>query len=332
MPFQTFALPTKDGWILPLHRHSDPGQVDPTRPPLLCIPGYGMNSFILSYHPTETSMIAHLVGQGWDVWSFNLRGQTGARRTSGSRRIGMTQLALFDVPAAIDGVLARCPGHEALTLIGCSLGAAMAYAYVAHHPQVQESGVLSLVAIGGPLQWREVHPVVEATFRSILLADRVPILGTRRLASVALPVAARLPDLFSFYLNARHIDISQATTLLQTIDNPTPTLNGQLARWIRRKNLQVAGLDIPIRLQFIEPRPFLCIWANQDGVVPPATAASALDFFPGDPSDSIVAGTTSAPFAHADLFIARGAQRMVFEPLERWLLARHLDDVGQQEG
>ena len=332
MPFQTFALPTKDGWILPLHRHSDPAQIDPTRPPLLCIPGYGMNSFILSYHPTEESMIDHLIGQGWDVWSVNFRGQTGARRTSGPKRIGMKELALYDIPAAIAGVLARHHHHDTLTLIGCSLGAAMAYAYLAHYPLISDSRVATMVAIGGPLQWRAVHPIVEMAFRSIRLADKLPIRGTRRLAQMALPMAARLPDLFSFYLNARHIDISDAKTLIQTIDNPTAMLNGQLARWIKIKNLQVAGLDIPIRLTFCEPRPFLCIWANEDGVVPPATAASALDFFPGAPAYHIVAGSEDAPFAHADLFIAQGAQRMVFEPMERWLRAQHSDRESNELG
>ena len=71
--------PTSDGWSLHLRRTRLPGCFDPATKPLLIVPGYGMNSFIFSYHPRNTSMERCLAEAGFEVWSVNLRGQGPSR-------------------------------------------------------------------------------------------------------------------------------------------------------------------------------------------------------------------------------------------------------------
>ena len=48
--------PGFNGWQLSLSQTWDPAKLVPGRRPVIIVPGYGMNSFIFSYHPSGPSL------------------------------------------------------------------------------------------------------------------------------------------------------------------------------------------------------------------------------------------------------------------------------------
>jgi alpha-beta hydrolase superfamily lysophospholipase len=146
--------------------------------------------------------------------------------------------------------------------------------------------------------------------------------GTRKLARAALPVIARVaPGMLSFYLNVESTDVSDADELVKTVEDPNPVMNRQIATWLVKRELTVRGVNVSREL----PRmtlPFLCVIGLQDGIVPPATSRAIYEAIGSTDKEVLEVGTEAAPIAHADLFLARDAQALVFEPVARWLRAR----------
>ena len=310
-----------EGWQLELQRFHVEGALDPTRRPLLMIPGYAMNTFILGFHPTDRSMVEHLAMDGFEVWTANLRGQGGSERgPRAGRRYGMGELALVDLPRVLEAVRAdtRAAGPT-VDLVGCSLGASLVYAYLAHHPD--DHGVGAMIAIGGPLRWVEVHPAMAMAFKSPRLAGLLPIVGTRAMARCALPIVKHVPPLLSIYMNARRVDLSRPDLLVNTVDDPVPYINRQVARWVRDRDLVVRGLNITEGMRRVD-LPVLVVLANRDGIVPAATARSVADLMPAHRVQVLEVGEGERWYAHADLFIGVDARRQVFEPMSAWLLAQ----------
>jgi len=281
------------------------------------IPGYGMNTHILGYHPRGPSMVEYLCRDGFEVWLANLRGQgQSARRREGRRDIRLADLALVDVPAVMERVMGETRSTAGRAhVVGCSLGGALAYAYLAS--VVESHPVASLVSLGGPFRWDEVHPLVAAVARHGELVGRVPLLGTRALARAAIPLARKVPALLSPYMNARGIDLSNPAELVATVDDPPRGVTRDLAAWIRRGDLVVGGIDVGKALAGLE-LPILCVLASGDGIVPPR-AVTAIREVAGGPVDVLEVGDADHPFAHADLFINDQARERVFEPLRSWL-------------
>lgn len=316
---QLFYPQTHDGWRLELRRYLDPERHLQGRAPVLFIPGYGMNTYILAYHPDGVSMVGALVEAGYEVWTANLRGQGGASRAHGVSRgadVGLTQLALTDVPCARDFVLSHS-GADKIVFIGCSLGASILYAYLAHHPDDHRAA--GMIAIGGPLRWLNPSALMRLLFKSPTLAGLVPFKGTRQAINVAMPLLRRAPGALSMYMNARQIDLRKSKLLTPTVDDPIPRLNRQIALWLRRQDLVVKGLNIPLALKRLGPLPMLCLLANRDGVVPPEAALSVLEVRPPAQVEVVIAGDEDTWFAHADLFIAPKAYEWVFAPMISWL-------------
>jgi pimeloyl-ACP methyl ester carboxylesterase len=315
-------VPNGDGWVLALRRtvHRDvahgAGGV-PARP-VLIIPGYGMNSFIFGFHPAGRSLEAHLAWRGFEVWSVDLRAQGGSRalRGRGDRRFGLEDLALTDVTAAVDHVLAHtATGADRVDLIGASLGATIMFI----HAGVQgHSRLGSLVSFGGPLRWESVHPVLALAARAPRLIGAVPFRGTRALARVALPLLTRVPSLLSVYLNTAVTDISRADEMVQTVEDPVPQINEEIARWIGARDLTVRGVNITDAAAAL-PNPLLSVVALGDGIVPPDTARSAHTRSRAAVREVLEVGSATLPVAHADLFISRVAEAQVFEPLAAFL-------------
>ncbi len=313
---RTFQAENGDGWQLALHRYRDPDRLVRSRRPVVIVPGFAMNAYILGYHPSGRPLAPYLADRGFEVFCVELRGQGHSRRTTGSRRFGMADVGLVDLAAALDAVprfSALEPGP--MDAIGCSLGATYVFMQAAWRAGHR---IGRLVNLGGPLRWTSAHPFIRALAQ--LPLGFPSLRGTRTLAGFALPLAARVPGLLSIYMNPEICDLRRPESLIHTVDDPVPRINFEIARWIRQRDLIMDDRNLTADLAAVTA-PLLTIIANADGIVPPDVVRSG-DEAVGTPAHNrhvVVAGDDATPMAHADLFISRVAERQVFEPLADWL-------------
>src|SRR5690554_137091 len=334
---QSFRPETADGWRLDVVCYRDSRRFDPRKKPVLMIPGYAMNVFILSFHPSGMSMIEYLCAQGFEVWAANLRGQGASRFAAKPARLsrfgrgrrggrgpayGFRELSLIDFPSVRDFALAHTlTGANTVHAIGCSLGASVIYAHLAHYPR--EHQLASMTAIGGPLRWDNIHPTMRAVAGWPGLVAMVPTRGTRQAASLLLPMLKRVPRALSIYMNAAQIDLEHSDQMVQTVENSSSRLNYQIARWVKNSDLVVDGVNVTDALARLEDLPILCIVANADGIVPETVANSVCAIARACPTQVLrVGGDQGDWYAHADLFVSRDAQQTVFEPMSHWLSAQ----------
>lgn len=313
----THYVDNGDGWRLALHRRQVPSRLDPTRRPVVMVPGFAMNAHILGYHPKGPGIAEYLALRGFEVWCVELRaqGQSIASRHA-ARRFGLADLGTVDLAAAIEGVRRRSAvDAEQVDVIGCSLGATYMFIQAAWWPTHR---VARLINIGGPLRWTAVHPLLRGLAVAPPLWSALRVRGTRRLARGVLPVVERVPQLLSVYMSPAICDLSRPEALVLTVDDPVPSLNREIARWIRDGDLVVDGRNLTADVARLE-LPLLTVVATGDGIVPEATAASAHDAMRRAARTLIHAGDEARPMAHADLFISDLAEAQVFRPIAEWL-------------
>jgi pimeloyl-ACP methyl ester carboxylesterase len=305
------------GWRLALTRYHD-SKIAQGRP-VLVVPGYGMNSFIFGFHPNGPPMVECFARRGLEVWTVDLRGQGRSIRARGTTRYGIAELAIEDLGAAIAHVLAKTTtGSDRVDVVGCSLGTALAFAHVASVP---DAPVHAIVSMAGVVTWKGAHPMVRLAFGAPIVAGLFRLKNTRRIARLALPVVARVaPSLMSVYLNERSTDLSQAARMVQTVEDPHPMINREIAEWIKRSDLVVRGVNVSAKLPSLT-HPFLCVVANDDGIVPPATSRHTFDVIGSSRKELLLVGDLDTPIAHADLFLCKGAQERVFAPIADFLLS-----------
>ncbi len=308
---------TPDGWQLQLKRTVSPTHFDPSNAPLLIVPGYGMNSFIFGFHPRGTSMERCLAEGGYEVWSVNMRAQGDSRPTgAGAGIVSLATYAKMDVATAVDHVLHKSKTRaDAVVLIGCSLGGSIVYGYLAIQPAAPVAGVIGM---GAPLRWTQVPPVVKVLFSSPRLAGALRFSHTRTALRWAAPVITRVPKLLSMYMNAASIDLRRMPQMTATVEDPQPTVNREIADWVRRKDLVLDGVNTSEALARTQV-PLLVILSNRDGIVPEPTALSVVDVWGGQDIEVLNVGDERDWYAHANLFVADDAPMRVFEPIIRWL-------------
>ncbi len=308
---------TADGWSLALRRTVMPSRFDASTRPLLIVPGYGMNSFIFSYHPRGTSLERTLAEAGYEVWAFDMRGQGESRpERSEPGAASLRNYASIDVPAAVERVLGSTrTGATTLTLIGCSLGGSISYAYLA---LTSQHDVSAMIAMGAPLRWTEIHPVIRAAFISPRLASLVKITRTRLLLRLAFPLLRRIKPAISLYMNPETIDTRRMDVMMRTVEDPDPNVNRDISLWMRDGDMKLSGVNVTEALSRVA-LPLLVVIPNRDGIVPPSTAESAAKAWGGSDVEVLRVGDDENWFAHANLFIADDAPKLVFEPMIRWL-------------
>jgi pimeloyl-ACP methyl ester carboxylesterase len=306
------------GWRLALRRTKPDDAREPRGCPVLVVPGYQMNSSIFGFHPSGPSLEAFLAARGLDVWCVDLRGQGRAARTWGDDRFGLDELAVEDLGAAI-AYVRGVTRKDLVDVIGCSLGTSLTFAHVAC---VSSAPVRGVVAMGGVVTWDHVHRAARLAAHAPWLVGQLRMRGTRELARRALPVVTRVaPRLLGVYLNVKSTDTSQVDAMVETVEDPNPIMNRQIAAWIARRELVVRGVNVSRALGGID-RPFLCVLGRQDGIVPPATARALFEQIGSRDKTLIEVGDRETPIGHADLFLAHCAQQRIFAPIADWLLAR----------
>ena len=313
-------VPNGKGWLLPLERVVSPRHLDPSRRPVLLLPGYGMNGHIFGFSAGGRSMVQVLAESGVEVWRAAWRGIGGARPVM--PKPGAPSLRAYaeeDLPALLRAVRERSScSADRVDVVGASLGGAALYAHLA---LVGDDAIGAVVSLGTPLRWVTVHPLIRLAFSSRRLAGAVPMRGMDRFARALAPTAMGIPGLINLYMNPAHLDRSQVHELLPTVDRVSRRVNGELALWMRSRDLEVAGVHITKALGRVR-RPLLAMHANRDGVVPPAVASSVGPAWGGDDVTVVEIGTQQDWYAHACLFMAPEAPALVFDPMARWLAER----------
>lgn len=317
--FQTkqHRVPNGEGYDLALSQAYDPQKLAPSRAPVLIVPGYGMSSFIFSFHPNGPSFERFLADAGFEVWRADLRGQGESVRRDGSDVYGLADLARADVGTAVATILDRTRTRaDRADVIGCSLGGTIALLHAALTPGHRLG---KRVAMGTPVRWIKVHPMVRAAFFSPWLVGKVPLRGTRALAQALLPQAARIaPDLLRVYLNPDIVDLGAAREMARTVEDPSRHVNREIAAWIKARDLTIGGTNLSEALRRME-EPLLVVIANGDGIVPRETAEFVLEAAGASLKRRLDVGTPSLRMAHADMFVSHHAQERVFLPIARWL-------------
>lgn len=309
-------VPNGAGWELELKQCRPPKNPNRRRNPVAIIPGYGMNSFIFGYHPRGLSLEEYFRERGFEVWSVNLRDQGGSRRKGGMHKYGLWDLGAVDLDAAVDYISQKSESRTGkVDLIGCSLGGTIAFVYAALIPKNRAG---SLVAIGAPLKWEKVHPLLKIAFYSPRLVGLIRFSKTRQLAKLIFPLVVH-SRLLKIYIHKEIVDLRHKNILLETVEDPNPYLNREIAHWIKTKDLVLDGQNLTEEFHKFK-NPLLCVLANADGIVPPLTALSAHEVAGSKIKETILVGTDHLRFAHADLFVSNYAHEMVFHPIANWLL------------
>ncbi len=306
-----------DGWKLALKQCFDVCKLNKSLNPVVIVPGYGMNAFIFGYHPRGMSLEEYLASRGFEVWSVNLRGQGGSVDLRGAGgEYGFEDVCLTDLPAIIGYVLQKTvTGQPRVDLLGCSLGGTYVYGCCAMNGCAR---VGSIVGLGAPLRWEQVHPALAVAFGSRAVASLLKMKNTRRLAEIGLPIISKFPKLLSIYLHPEIVDLSRASVLAQTVEDPNSTLNVEICDWIKSKDLYIKGVNVTVEMKKVD-RPLLVIMANADGIVPPKTALTPLAAVGSRVKEAYTAGSDKIKMAHADCYISDYAQELVFKPLADWL-------------
>ncbi len=313
-------VPNHDGWHLALQQSWDEERFDPAGRPVLIVPGYGMNSFIFGYHPRGVSLEGALALGGLEVWRVDLRAQGDSRSVGGGEVFGLADLAVTDLGAAIDAVLERTRTRaSSVAVIGASLGGTLMFTHAA---LVRRHKMGALVAVGAPVKWVKIHPLLRAAFGSPGLVGLVRFRGSRKLAGTLLPhVLKHTPWLLSVYMNPEHVDTSALAELVRTVEDPNRHVNREIAEWIRTGDLKVRGTHVSRALEHVRA-PLLCVVAKADGIVPPETASFPYRVIGSDDRTLLEVGSETLRLAHADMFISNHAHESVFAPVRDWLVAR----------
>jgi pimeloyl-ACP methyl ester carboxylesterase len=311
-------IPNADAtWTLSAFQTWSEDRLVPSRNPVLIVPGYGMNSFIFSYHPRGMSLEGYLVDAGFEVWRADLRAQGGSVSTGGTDRFGLGDLALNDLGAVIDAVMARTRTQgKKVDIIGASLGGTIMFIHAVLNPSHKMG---SLVAMGSPVKWVRVHPLMKAAFSSPMLVGLVRLKGTRKIAERLLPLLAKhTPWVLSIYMNPLITDTSAAREMVRTVEDPNRRINRQIAHWMRDQDLIIRGVNVAKALKDVT-QPLLCVLANGDGIVPRETAIFPYDEVSSERKSLLEVGTDDIKVAHADMFVSDEAHERVFAPIGRWL-------------
>lgn len=137
------AVPTHDGWTLPLAEYGAPGG-----PTIFLQHGLAASSRTFDLHPHGPSMARWLAEQGFHVFAGNLRGRRGALRPAKREPWGFGHYLTCDLPPVVDFITQQTgrPMHW----VGHSMGGILGLAYAGYF---EGRGVASVTSVGSALHY-----------------------------------------------------------------------------------------------------------------------------------------------------------------------------------
>lgn len=283
---------TPSGASLSLHRYVP--AVPKTGPAVLLVPELAFSRH--SFDVEGFGLAPYLQKRGREVFVLEPRGQGASPARTGDR---LEQLALEDVPAAVDAVIALLPKDAQLDLIAHGYGGALAIAAVADRREVRR-----IIALAVPFE-----PAVPN-------ASLVEALG----GEGGIGDDARRFD----FLFAHRTQIPWRR--LQRVRSETAlpiAFRGEWLQWMREGDLPIGAETVRQRLSRVRA-PVLLVMPLLDRVVHPEHSA---------PWREVVGETVQIrllsrlylhheDYTHLSILLGRGAPEDVFAPMVRFLEER----------
>ena len=239
-------IPNGDGWQLSLFQTWDEARLVPGRRPVLIVPGYGMNSFIFSYHPRGLSLEGYLAEAGFEVWRVDLRGQGGSRSVGGGDAVpprGPGRSPTSAPPSTRCSTRTRT-GAVRVDVLGASLGGTIMFAHAVLEPDHRHR-VDGRHRQPGALGARSTRSSASPSPRRRWSGLRPLARHARASPSCALPLLARrTPWLLSIYMNPEITDTARRGEMVKTVEDPNRHVNRQIAHWIRDRDLVLRGVNV----------------------------------------------------------------------------------------
>ena len=222
-PDEVHFAPTADGYEIALYRYR-PDRINLKREPvILC---HGLSANHLTWDPGSLPSFArHLVKEGFDVFTIDLRGR-GLSSKPGSRRgrpleWGWTfdDYVKYDLPAVINYVR-RLTGFKEVNWVGHSMGGMVIYAYLQHHPD--GGGLKSATAIASPGNFEHAKQY-KPSLKYAPLILRWKTVYTKTLARFLAP--------FAYLVPAKRFGMSRRVMPWMAVNGLTNISSGELQQF-----------------------------------------------------------------------------------------------------
>ncbi|KAH8282128.1 hypothetical protein KR054_005722, partial [Drosophila jambulina] len=164
-PVETHKVVAKDGFVLTVHRIPKPGGQ-----PVLMVHGLLDSSVAYVILGPGRSLGFLLSDLGYDIWLLNTRGNRYSRKHKRYHRyqpqfwdFSFHELGMYDLPAAIDYVLARSKGYQQLHYVGHSQGTTSFFVMGSERPAYMQK-IKSMQALAPVAYWDHIDSPIVLTF------------------------------------------------------------------------------------------------------------------------------------------------------------------------
>lgn len=164
-PAETHKIQAKDGFVLTAHRIPKPGGQ-----PVLLVHGLLDSSVAYVILGPERSLGFLLSDMGYDVWLLNTRGNRYSRKHKRYHRyqpqfwdFSFHELGVYDLPAAIDYVLARSKDFEQIHYVGHSQGTTSFFVMGSERPAYMKK-IKLMQALAPVVFWDYIDSPIILTF------------------------------------------------------------------------------------------------------------------------------------------------------------------------
>jgi polyhydroxyalkanoate synthase len=289
-------------------------------PPLLIVFSLVSRSYVLDLRPGN-SFVEHLLDAGFDVFLLDW-GAADERDADNTLEDYVDDY----LPAAVDRVL-EVAGTEEVNLLGYCFGGVLSLLYAAHHP---EAPLRSLTTMATPVDFSDFgvfSRLVEeghVDLDTILDDDgNVPPSAVRESFRLLKPTGdlQQYATLLENVWNDEYVTAYQAMNRWSNDHIPFPGAaarqsvemlirpNGFVNQSMRLGGDQVSLRDIQV--------PYLNVMACRDHIVPPATAAPAVDLVGSEEKDEL-----QLDAGHIGLVVGRTAAKVTIPTIIEFLAAR----------
>jgi len=294
-----------------------------TRASVLLIHGYGQNRY--AWHLPSRSLANYLAASNFDVYNLDLRGHGRSRHLGARRPADVSEFVREDIPAAVEEIQ-RLSGARPVFLIGHSLGGLVSYAAA---PSLGDAAG-GVVSIGSPYHFCRGSWPLTLAGHLMLGLDRRVSLGHGALALKSwgevvrlmrvfvespvfpLPIRGFLPGSMEPAVLSQHMSLAMDSGSITVLRNMFLA-----AAEARQSGHRLGGLSGFAESFEAMNRPLLVIAGTADDLAPPASVEPAYER-----SCSSDKTYRAFPQGHIDLIMGRGATRIIWPLIERWVTRR----------